>query len=147
MGDRFKKGYIDLINRGGLVTPSDLVNVTCAHAVQLKQLLFDGKDLQELFLTTEYPQRVFVQTFVHLLKNEIDTELIVNQKCESGHSFGDFVPKIGNSVFNIFSKNFVSDENDKIHQARKRKTKEEEEKKKQSPTSKKIAKLQSDYGL
>ena len=28
----FKKGFLDMINRGGLVTPSDLIHVTCSFA-------------------------------------------------------------------------------------------------------------------
>ena len=138
---------MELINRGGLASPSDIVNVTCVHAVQLRKLLFDGHEMEKLFLGTVHPQKVFVQTFVLQMRNDLDTENIMEQQCESGHAFGDFVPKIAHCAFNIFSKNFVSDKNDKIHEARKRKSTDKTDKtdktEKKSPAKRKIAKLQS----
>lgn len=140
----FKEGYLELINRGGLASPSDIVNVTCVHAVHLRKLLFDGHTLEKLFLATEQPQKVFVQAFVLQMRNDLDTENIMEQQCEIGHPFGNFVPKIAHCAYNIFSKNFISDQNDKIHEARKRKKDDKTDKtEKKSPAKRKIAKLQA----
>ena len=83
---------------------------------------------------------------MHLLKSDVNTELIMDQKCEKGHKFADFVPRIAMTAFNIIAVNFVSDINDKIHEARKRSntsTDETTPAKRKSVDKKKIAKLQS----
>jgi hypothetical protein len=132
-----KESYLAMINRGGLVTPSDLVNMACVHALQLKTIIFDSGDVQRVFLDSGSPRNVFVQCFMKLLHRESATQSIISQTCPDGHEFEDFVPKIAVRVFNIFSKNFVSELNDKIHVEKKRASKEE------GSTSRKIAKFQS----
>ena len=52
--------FLRSINRGGLVTPSDLVFLVCIHALQLRDELFDSGKIQEQFLATLNPQSVFV---------------------------------------------------------------------------------------
>lgn len=136
-----KEGYLKLIDRGGLVSPSDLVNVICVHVLQLKQLLFDGGDTQKMFLETGRPRDVFEKCFMDMMKKDPVTLSLLQQTCQEGHCFEHFVPKIVVKVFNIFSKNFVSVLNDKIHEARKRATND-----KDSSDGRKIAKLQSKNG-
>jgi hypothetical protein len=131
-----RESYMNMINRGGLVTPSDLVNVTCLHALQLKALIFDGGDVQKLFLQSGSPKNVFVQCFIEMLQQEA-TEALLMHTCAENHKFEEFVPKIAARIFNIFSKNFVAELNDKIHLTRKRGGNKE------CSTSRKIAKLQS----
>jgi len=62
----------------------------------------------------EFHQEVFVGCFVHLLKSDVNKELIMDQKCERGHKFADLVPRIAMTAFNIIAVNFVSDINDKM---------------------------------
>jgi hypothetical protein len=130
-----------MINRGGLVTPSDLVNVTCVYALQLKAMIFDNGDVQRVFLESGAPKDVFVKCFSELLRRESETESLLAQQCSNSHKFEDFVPKIATRIFNIFSKNFVSELNDKIQMSRKR-----AENSKECNTSRKISKLQSESG-
>ena len=59
-------------------------------------------------------------TFDLLLASNDDTADIETAKCESGHSFGDFIPKLAEVMFNIFSRNILSEINDKIQTGRKR---------------------------
>jgi hypothetical protein len=133
-----RESYINMINRGGLVTPSDLVNVTCLHAIQLKGMIFDQGEVQKLFLQSGNPKEVFVQCFSEILQREKATEALLLQTCSKDHKFEEFVPKIATRIFNIFSKNFVAELNDKIHVTRKRGGNKE------CSTSRKITKLQSD---
>jgi hypothetical protein len=86
------------------VSPSDLVYVTCVHAIQLNQLFFGNKETKEAFLSTTVPRTVFVNVFLELLKKTVSTERIRQQKCESGHMFSEFLMKLTASVFNIVSK-------------------------------------------
>jgi hypothetical protein len=134
-----REAYMTMINRGGLVTPSDLVNVTCVHAMQLKNMIFDNGDVQRVFLESGSPRDVFVLCYTELLKRESRTESLMKQQCSEGHVFAEFVPKIATRIFNIFSKNYISELNDKIQMSRKR-----DGGSKECNTSRKISKLQSD---
>jgi hypothetical protein len=133
-----REEYVSLINRGGLVSPSDLVYVTCVRAIQLNQFIFGNKETKEAFLFTTVPRTVFVNVFLELLKKTVSTERICQQKCKSGHMFSEFLTNFTSSVFNIVSKNFVSELNDVIHEARKHSFPP-----KSSKNVRKIAKLQS----
>jgi hypothetical protein len=66
-----REEYVSLINRGGLVSPSDLVYVTCVHAIQLNQFIFGDKETKEAFLFTTVPRTVFVNVFLELLKKRL----------------------------------------------------------------------------
>jgi hypothetical protein len=135
-----KEAYLDLINPGGLVSPSDLVNVTSVHALLLKKAVFDKGDAQRVFLESGCPGDVFVQCHTTLLRRESTTVSLLSQKCKNGQDFADFVPKKATRVFNILCKNFVSELNDKIHASRKRGGNKE------CSTSRKLSKLQSGNG-
>jgi hypothetical protein len=121
------------------VSPSDLVYVTCVHAILLNKFIFGDKKTKEAFLSSTVPRTVFVNVFLELLKKTVSTERIRQQKCKSGHMFSEFLTKLTASVFNIVSKNFVSELNDVIHEARKRSFQEFEKLQENG----KIAKLQS----
>jgi hypothetical protein len=113
-GKEARESYMNMINRGGLVTPSDLVNVTCVHALQLKALIFDHGSMQKLLLKSGNPRKVFVQCYVEMLQKASATKAVLDQKCSNGHEFEDFVPKIATTIFNIFSNNYVAELNDDI---------------------------------
>ncbi|QQP50769.1 Uncharacterized protein FKW44_011893 [Caligus rogercresseyi] len=136
-GNSKKEEFLQLLNRGDLVTPSDLVYLTCMHALQLKAELFDDDYIQELFLASSYPQAVFVNILTKKISNTSASDSIFGQVCDSSHSFQAFVPFIAAKFFNCMSKNFVQSINDKIHAGRKRGNVKE------SSSVRKIAKLQS----
>ncbi|QQP52644.1 Putative LOC101234561, partial [Caligus rogercresseyi] len=132
-----KEEFLQLLNRGGLVTPSDLVYLTCMHALQLKAELFDDDYTQELFFASSFPQAVFVNILTKKISNTSASDSIFGQVCDSPHSFQAFVPSIAAKFFNCMSKNFVQSINDKIHAGRKRGNVKE------SSSVRNIAKLQS----
>ncbi|TRY80306.1 hypothetical protein TCAL_15477, partial [Tigriopus californicus] len=45
------KEFTDQVNRGGLMTPSDLIHMTCLCCLQLQCLIFDDKETEQLFLS------------------------------------------------------------------------------------------------
>ena len=69
------------------------------------------------------------------------TLTILEQKCENSHPFSERIKSIGARIFNIFSKNFVAELNNTIHEERKRQTAPVT---KDSSSSRKIKKLQSE---
>jgi hypothetical protein len=102
------------------VTPSELVYIVCVHALQLKNEIFDGKDVQKTFLAFDSPRNVFVKTLVRKVESTPEAEAILNQKCDDAHDFMSFVPSIATKFFNCMAKNFISSVNDSIHASRKR---------------------------
>ena len=77
--------YLNLINRGGLTKPSDILFMRCIHAWTLLQKL--------------------------QLEESIS---ILNAKCLNGCSFKVYLSRISNASFNIKAKNIVSIANDNI---------------------------------
>lgn len=135
-----KEAFINSVNRGGLVTPSELIYIVCVHAVQLKKEIFDGSDVQELFLSFGSPRSVFVKTLTKQINSTPESAAIFNKSCDESHDFMSFVPTIATRFFNCMSKNFISSVNDSIHASRKRAAKPAS---KESASGRKINKLQS----
>jgi hypothetical protein len=134
-----KTEFLRAVDRGGLVTSSELVYVICVHALQLKEELFDGAEIQEMFLATDSPRSAFVSILGRKIYGTPEAEELFNQKCDNGHTFLSFVLTTRPKFFNCMSKNFVSTLNDRIHASRKRAQKESKE----SAPGRKLKKLQS----
>jgi hypothetical protein len=137
-----KEDFLRSVDRGGLVTPSELVYIVCVHAIQLKEEIFDSGKLQKKFLSCDNPRSVFAAILKMKIECSIETEEILNQTCSSAHGFLTFLPTIAIKIFNCLSKNFISKLNDEIHTARKRGVGASDGSK-PTPAQRKIAKLQS----
>ena len=55
----------------------------------------------------------------HMEENTWMLESILGAKCESGHEFKPMLTDLTKRVFNICSKNFISQENSSIHKCKK----------------------------
>ena len=115
--------------------------MTSMHALQLRDEIFDGGDIQETFLAVKSvsQQAMFVALLSRKIKNTPECSSLFSQQCESGHKFTSFIPTIAAKFFNCMSKTFVRKINDEIHVAKKRDVTE-----KGDPAARKIRKLQSD---
>ncbi|QQP56558.1 Hypothetical protein FKW44_001256, partial [Caligus rogercresseyi] len=78
-GSSKKEEFLQLLNRGGLVTPSDLVYLTCMHALQLKAEFFDDDYTQELFLASSFLHAVFVNILTKKISNTSASDSIFGQ--------------------------------------------------------------------
>ncbi|QQP56622.1 Putative LOC100202460, partial [Caligus rogercresseyi] len=78
-GSSKKEEFCQLLNRGGLVTPSDHVYLTCMHVLQLKAELFDDDYTQELFLASSFPRAVFVNILTKKILNTSASDSIFSQ--------------------------------------------------------------------
>ena len=113
--------------------------IVCLHAAHLRDEIFESSETKNMLFSFGNPQAVFVQALAIILSSENNESVnILEEKCQSGHRFGDNFKLIASRFFNVMCKNFISEENDKLHEARKRKTSKE------SKTQRKIAKLQGD---
>jgi hypothetical protein len=135
-----KEDFLNSIDRGGLVTPSELVYIVCVHAIQLKEELFDSGELQKRFLSSANPRAIFASILNEKITSYAECEELLNQKCNASHKFLTFVPVIASKLFNCLSKNFISKLNDEVHAARKRGGGDAS---KSTAAKRKIAKLQS----
>ena len=127
---------VDLVNRGGLIKPSDLVYISCVHAWNLYKFMQNDQNLFDKLMSASNARSVFVRVFLHLIADSDATNEIYNQKCSYGCPFSKNLKQIAIATFNIKAKNFASEENDKIHYSRKRSSDP-----KQSATARKIKKL------
>ena len=98
------------------------------------------KEAKEYFFGLKNQRNVFSTAFEMKMMNDEKTCVILDQKCKNGHKFSDRIKSIGCRLFNIFSKNFIAELNDKIHEERKR----SKSVTKDSSSARKITKLQSD---
>ena len=135
------KSFMEMIDRGGLVYPSELVYTTTLFAVKLQEEIFRNKDIKEKLLQSENPRDVFVFCFQRRVEASEKMDEVLNQLCTEGHSFYSLVPELAKRTFNFTAKNFVTAINDTVHENRKRhingKTSE----------NRKVTKLSSDSGM
>ena len=129
--------FINQVSRGGLIKPSQLLNVVAAHANSLCKFIKGNQDLLKALISSKNSRTVFTKAFVSKLNESSTTTPVLEAKCESGHKFIGHVPIISNVIFNIFSKNYVAEQNSLIHKSRKRakesETVEDEKKIKRDP--------------
>jgi hypothetical protein len=136
-----KSAFLDQINRGGLVKPSDLVFIYyCIHAHELHHLLFATKDCKDAFLSSHLPRDVFAALLRQKMEGSHSTRQLLETKCAAGHDLEKAFTRIATTFCNCMLKNYVSELNDKLHEARKRAPKAQDSK---TPDNRKIAKLQN----
>ena len=103
------------MNRGGYFYPTDLTFSLSLHGWRSflplcthpggRSVLSDNIDYME----------AFAQALMLSLDEDPDTSNILGQSCKSGDSFQPTCKKIVRCLFNIFSKNYVSDLNSRSH--------------------------------
>ena len=135
-----KNSFLQQVNRGGLLEPSDVVYVTSSHCWQLFKTIMDNEQHKETFLSYSNPRRAFIMLHHKLLAEGDDTKPITLTKCQAGHKYDEYIDTITVTFFNTMSKNFIRQHNDAIHADRKRKSCTD----KNSKCSKKISKLSSE---
>ena len=141
LGER-KGMFLEQINRGGLCTPSDAMFVCVLYARRLYEKIFDKGEAEKMFLSMKSQRDVFTACLEKKMANDFHSCEILDQTCEeSAHKFSERISSIGARFFNIFSKNFISEINDEIHQGKKRQKTNDPKK---DSSARKIKKLQCD---
>ena len=137
-----RKSFVEMVDRGGLVYPSELVYTVTLMAVKLKEEIFGDVDIKKKFLQFEDPRSVFVFCLEKRALASDKMYEVLNQICQKGHTFHTLVPEIAKRTFNFMAKNFITAINDNIHENRKRKSSG-----KKDSGARKIAKLSSNSGM
>jgi len=115
-----KDSFISLVDRGGLIYPSDMVYVASMHLWQFFQAIKNGNDAFNHLLATPEQRKVFTKAAVLFMESSIDTEAILTTTCEEGHSFKKIFQQLACKMFNCFIKNLCKEQNSKIHFGKKR---------------------------
>ena len=133
--------FIDQINRGGLVYPSEKVFSACIYAWNLYQKIQSSPALtSKLFQCNISSQKLFTVVFLKSLSGSSETQTeFIKFQCLERHPFSSIIELIGRKFFNVVSKNFVSAKNSEIHSKRKKAPSDD----KRDPSNFKIQKLQS----
>jgi hypothetical protein len=131
--------FLDQVNRGGLVKPSDLIFLYCLHAHELHKLIFGTEEIKNKFISSQFPRVVFAEVLKKKLECSDTTRNLVNVQCSQSHDFSKYLTRVANTFCNCMLKNFVSEVNDKLHEAKKRISAEDIE----SANGRKVRKLQA----
>ena len=133
--------YFEQVNRGGLSVPSELNFNFCCHAWSLYNSVRKFDYCSNLLFSPNVSSRSIFLDLMHLNLKDSEKTVFLVQKCSNGHPFLDISQILTQKIFNLFSKNFVSETNSKIHQFKKRQPSSIKDKR--DSMQSKIAKLQS----
>ena len=102
-----------ICNRGGLIKPSDIVQISCVHAWSLYSYVSKNANLSQHLQASPNPRDVFVHVYMKEIERSECTEYLFNAECKSGCRFKDQLKVIAAKTFDIKAKNFASAANDK----------------------------------
>uniref|UniRef100_A0A0K2VIC1 Putative LOC101234561 [Hydra vulgaris] n=1 Tax=Lepeophtheirus salmonis TaxID=72036 RepID=A0A0K2VIC1_LEPSM len=131
---------IEIMSRGGLSTPSDILYLTSVYASSLFDYIFDNEEEKTYLMKSPNPRALFVATFMERMaeSSDIVVEAMMNTTCDRGHKWASLLNKITQVLFNIMNKNIIVKRKNNISvQSRKRLSN------KQVMNNRKIKKLQS----
>ena len=133
-----KEKLIRQMNRGGLVTSTDLCYVTCQIAWNFYKDVTENNSVKKKVFSSVNTHECLMALIVEVAKKE--SSEVIEQRCSDGHSFEASFKKLCSAMFNMCLTNYVQEVNDKIHEGRKRAQKVNP---KSGPKARKAAKLQS----
>lgn len=136
-----KEDFVNTINRGGLLKPSDMLYIACHHIWGFYKYIRMTSNIDKLLMESPHPLSVFVALVTEKLEEADDTHELMSAKCSSGHAFANIVNSMAIKMFNTMSKNYVAEQNSAIHASKPRKR--EADNPKESEDCRKIKKLKS----
>jgi len=129
--------FLELVNRGGLCRPSDLVYILCIHGWSLHSSIFKSEEATKFLLQYSEPRKLFVATFMSMMQSDDLGMEVTTMKCAQGHYFKPIAMQLVAKLFNIFMKCHCSEVNSCTHASQKRSSYPK------CQGGKKVAKLQS----
>ena len=114
------QSFLDMINRGGLVKPSDIVYVVCTVAWDVYVRIMESCEAKLYFLACKMQRKVFVNLVVAEITDNDDYGGILETSCIKNHAFSVMLDKLVVKFFNVMCKNFVSEINSAVHKSKKR---------------------------
>ncbi len=118
-----KGQFVEQVDRGGLVSPSDLIYVSCMIIHLIYEQMFLVKEEKEAkikLLECKCPRDAFAVVCVEVLKCTESTEPLSSVRCEQGHDYLPVFEEVAKKMFNCFAKNYVTYQNDIVRTSKKR---------------------------
>ena len=132
--------FLDLVNRGGLMKPSDIVFAVCCVAWEVYARIMESYDAKSYFLACKMQRKVFIKSVLIETRSHYTYSSILETSCLQDHPFENIFVNIVTKLFNVMCKKFASEVNSAVHKDKKRMNKQTNI----SPRSIKIRKLQSE---
>jgi hypothetical protein len=127
---------LSLVNRGGLVTPTDIIFFTSVYIYNFLNALMAIPECKSRLLAFPEQSSLFVNALrLQMKKDEIGRQ-ICEEKCKNGHSFSIIVDKTALKLFRICFQNIAKTINDQIRVGKKQKSSQNS-----NSQTRKIAKL------
>ena len=79
--------FVNAISRGGLIKPSDLLNIVAAHANDLWKYIKTNPHILKVFMSSINSRSLFTKVFLKKLEESSATDAIMNTTCKSDHKF------------------------------------------------------------
>ena len=90
--------------------------ITTVHAASLYTYIFKDNEIRKSIFATENPRATFIECFKTLIGRSDLASSLLEIKCSKGHSHVKFIERSAFTIFNISSKNFVSNLNDELRE-------------------------------
>ena len=94
---------LSLVNRGGLIKPSDLLFVTCVHVAAFFKYIKSKEFISNMLINASNPRSVFSSLFMKKIEDNDETAALLNNECRSNHLFRFLVPQIAMKIFYLIS--------------------------------------------
>ena len=114
------QSFLDMINRGRLVKPSDIVYVVCTVAWDVYVRIMESCEAKLYFLACKMQRKVFANLVVAEITGNDDYGGILETSCIKNHAFSVMLDKLVVKFFNVMCKNFVSEINSAVYKSKKR---------------------------
>lgn len=130
-----KERFFDLVDRGGLFTPSDFSLNATVKAYTIHKTIFMNDETKATIMSSPNPRAAFVKVCSELSSKDDHFQKV----CACGHNFVEKVlPQFFFKMFNLCTSNYVRDVNSVVYASKKRKCDS-----KSSSAGRKVQKLQS----
>lgn len=136
--EQAKERLIRQVNRGGLVSSTDLCYLTCRIAWNFYKDMVTNEPVRKKVFASVNSHECLLVLIYEVAKQE--SSEVLEQKCTEGHSFDGSFKRLCSTMFNMCLSNYTQEVNDVVHEGRKRVQKVSP---KSGPRARKAAKLQS----
>jgi hypothetical protein len=110
--------FLEQVNRGGLCTPTDLVYLSCLYIWNFYQTLDAHESLLDQVYSSGNPRTMFAGMVTTLMAEGEHSSEILRTHCRQDHSFDTIFHQISKKIFNMMTRNYVSQLNDAVRQGK-----------------------------
>ena len=92
--------FLDLVNRGGLMKPSDIVFAVCCVAWEVYVRIMESYDAKSYFLACKMQRKVFINSMLIETRSHYTYSSILETSCLQDHPFENIFVNIVTKLFN-----------------------------------------------